>query len=127
MKIYNPETPSMTHTLTAPFKAQLLTRRTSLLEQLAQLRGGAVGRVEASADHFGRPEDPGAQLATERELEFALDARESAELDAVEAALRRIEAGTYGQCIDCGITIPAARLHAAPEAARCITCQEKTE
>lgn len=126
-KITYPETPSMTHTLTDPFKAQLLARRTGLLEQLAQLRGGAVSRTEASADHFGRPEDPGAQTATERELEFALDAHESAELDAVDAALKRMEAGSYGQCVDCGITIPAARLHAAPEAARCITCQEKTE
>ncbi len=117
----------MTHTLTAPFKAQLLARRAGLSEQLVQLRGGKVGRAEASADHFGRPEDPSAQMATERELEFALDARESAELDAVDAALQRIEAGTYGQCVDCGITIPEARLQAAPEATRCITCQEKTE
>ena len=117
----------MTHTLTAPFKAQLMARRAALLVQLAQLRGGTVGRAEASADHFARPEDSGAQLATARELEFALDARESAELNAVDAALQRIEAGTYGQCIDCGIPIPEARLHAAPEATRCITCQEKTE
>ena len=117
----------MTPTLTAPFKMQLLARRAGLLEQLAQLRGATVGRAETSADHFVRPEGSGAQLATERELEFALDARESAELDAVGAALKRIEAGTYGHCIDCGGTIPVARLRAAPDAARCITCQEKTE
>ena len=117
----------MTPTLTAPFKMQLLARRAGLLEQLAQLRGGTVGRAEASTDHFARPEDSGAQLATERELEFALDAREFAELDAVGAALKRIEAGTYGHCIDCGGTIHVARLRAAPDAARCISCQEKTE
>ena len=117
----------MTTKLTAPFKEQLLAQRASLLEQLNNLRGGTVGRAEASADHFGRPEDSTAQVSTARDLEFALDARETAELDLVDAALSRIEGGTYGQCIDCGVEIPAARLHAAPEAARCIACQEKTE
>lgn len=117
----------MTTQLTAPFKAQLLARRVSLLEQLASLRGGTVGRAEASAEHFGRPEDSTAQLSTARDLEFALDARESAELDQVDAALRRIDDGSYGQCIDCGREIPAARLQATPEVARCIACQEKAE
>lgn len=110
-----------------PFKDQLLAQRASLLEQLRSLRGGSVGRAEASADHFGQPEDSPAQVNTARDLEFALDAHESAELDQIDAALQRIEAGTYGQCIDCGVQIPAARLHAAPEAARCVPCQEKTE
>lgn len=117
----------MTTKLTAPFKEQLLAQRASLLEQLNSLRGGTVGRAEASADHFGQPEDSTAQVRTARDLEFALDARETTELDLVEAALGRIEAGTYGQCIDCGVEIPAARLHAAPEAPRCIACQEKAE
>ena len=112
---------------TAPFKQQLLAQRASLLEQLASLRGGTVGRAEASADHYGQSEDSTAQVSTERELEFALDARENDELSMVDAALRRIEAGTYGHCIDCGAEIPAARLHAAPEASRCIACQQKAE
>lgn len=117
----------MTTILTTPFKEQLLAQRASLLEQLANLRGGKIGRAEASANHFGQAEDSTAQVSTERELEFTLDARETDELNMVDAALRRIEAGTYGQCIDCGVQIPAARLHAAPEAPRCIACQEKAE
>ena len=112
---------------TAPFKQQLRAQRASLLEQLASLRGGTVGRAEASADHYGQSEDSTAQVSTERELEFALDERENDELSMVDAALRRIEAGTYGHCLDCGAEIPAARLHAAPEASRCIACQQKAE
>ena len=50
-----------------------------------------------------------------------------AELAAVDAALKRIEDGVYGQCTECGAEIPGARLHAAPEAERCIDCQEKSE
>ena len=112
---------------TTPFKAQLFAQRASLLAQLSALRGGPVGRAEASADHFSGREDSSAQNASARELEFALDDRETTELDAVEAALQRIAAGTYGQCADCGVDIPVERLRAAPEATRCITCQGKAE
>lgn len=117
----------MTHFDTTPFKNQLLQQRASLLAQLAALRGGAVGRVEASAEHFAPNQDSTAQTATERELELTLDDRETTELNAVDAALQRIEAGTYGQCTTCGIDIPLARLQVAPEAPRCIGCQEKSE
>ena len=112
---------------TAPYKELLLAQRASLLDQLATLRGGNVGRAEASAAHFGQTEDSTAQVTTAREIEFALDDRETAELSQVDAALRRIEAGVYGLCTDCGVAIPAARLHAAPEAMRCIACQQKAE
>ena len=117
----------MTPLDTTAFQAKLLQQRASLAAQLSALRGGPIGRVEASADHFGRHEDSTAQTATERELEFALDDHETKELAAVDAALQRIEDGSYGQCTACGVTIPRARLQAAPEAERCIACQEKAE
>lgn len=113
--------------LTAPFKKQLLDQRESLLQQIAALRGGEISRAEAAADHFAHSEDSPAQVSSERELEFALGERETAELTIIDAALKRIEAGLYGQCTACGVGIPAARLHAAPEAARCIDCQDKRE
>ena len=119
--------PMSTEQLTAPFKKQLLDRQAALQEQLNSLRGGDKSRAEASADHFNRPEDSTAQTNTARDLEFALDEHETLELAHVAAALARIEAGTYGQCVDCGVEIPAKRLHVAPAAARCIACQEKVE
>ena len=109
------------------FKKQLLAQHASLQIQIANLRGGTISRAQASADHFGQSEDSRAQMVTERDLELALDARETAELAAVDAALKRIEDGVYGQCADCGVEIPAPRLHVAPEAARCIDCQERSE
>ena len=45
----------------------------------------------------------------------------------VAAARQRLAAGTYGECTDCGVHIPAARLKATPEAARCIHCQKAWE
>lgn len=109
------------------YQQQLLDLRAALLAQIAEQRGGVVGRVEVAAEHFGHPEDSGAQLASERELEFALGEREIAELAAIDAALARIAAGNYGECTDCGVHITPARLHASPEAPRCIHCQEKVE
>lgn len=117
----------MTKKLNAAFKEQLLAQRASLMAQLRDLRGGAVGRAQASAEHFGQKEDSTAQDSSARELEFALDAHDSEELDRLDAALRRIEDGSYGLCVNCGVGIPAARLHAAPDALRCIACQEKFE
>lgn len=111
----------------APYQQQLLALRTALLAQIAEQRGGVVSRAEVAAEHFGRPEDSSAQLATEREVEFALGERETAELEAIDAALTRIQAGTYGNCTDCTSHIAPARLHATPEAARCMACQEKVE
>ena len=101
--------------------------RTAILTQISDQRGGVLGRAEAAADHFERREDSSAQVATERELEFAIGERETSELAMIDAALARIEAGSYGECIDCAVPIPAPRLKASPEAPRCIACQEKFE
>lgn len=117
----------MTTTTTSAYQQQLIAMRTALLAQIAEQRGGIVSRAEVAAEHFGHPEDSSAQLATEREIEFALGERELAELAAIDAALSRLQAGTYGECTDCGVTIAPARLHATPEAPRCIHCQEKQE
>lgn len=45
----------------------------------------------------------------------------------VTAALERIETGSYGRCVDCGEPLPDERLEARPEAARCVSCQSRTE
>ncbi len=42
-------------------------------------------------------------------------------------ALRRIELGTYGTCVDCGAGVPEGRLEAKPAAARCVSCQGKRD
>jgi DnaK suppressor protein len=110
-----------------PFKNQLLTQRSQLLEQIALLRGGAVGRAQASAEHFAPSQDSTAQTASERDLELALDAREVTELEQIDLALLRMEDGSYGHCADCSADIPVARLHAAPATLRCLACQATSE
>jgi RNA polymerase-binding transcription factor len=56
-----------------------------------------------------------------------LEGREKHELDEIEDALVRLEAGTFGLCERCGRAIQLARLRALPATRYCYDCQQKTE
>jgi RNA polymerase-binding transcription factor DksA len=56
-----------------------------------------------------------APLATLREIE-------GSELRRIDAALARIDAGTWGECTECGEPIEVRRLDALPEAEACLAC-----
>jgi DnaK suppressor protein len=107
--------------------AHLQDIRAALLARIAQQRGGVVSRADAAANHFANPEDSHAQIITAKDLEFAINERETEELMAIDAALARLQSGHYGQCVDCTQAIAPKRLEATPEAARCLPCQEKFE
>ena len=49
------------------------------------------------------------------------------EIETIEEALQRIEAGKYGRCQDCSRWIRSARLQVQPFAVCCRACQEKRE
>jgi RNA polymerase-binding protein DksA len=103
------------------------------------------GRVKAAIDNI-HAEHPGsmseesgedavydnhlADTATEtydRELDYTLEENSEHVLSEIEAALRRIEEGTYGRCTNCGRQIPEERLEARPYATLCIDCQRQRE
>jgi DnaK suppressor protein len=92
----------------------------------AELMGGLRNRdgiaIEKSADQMDE-----IQYATERDLAIRNVDRESTLLRQVKAALRRIQNGTFGTCVDCEETISPKRLTAVPWATRCINCQEATD
>lgn len=117
----------MTHPDLHSYQKQLLQQRDALRARLNQLRGGEPSRALASAAHFSGHEDTPAQTHTARDLELALDEHETAELRRIDAALQRLETGTYGHCVACGTTIPEARLRATPYAERCMDCQSALE
>ena len=54
----------------------------------------------------------------------AVEARRRGRLQRIEAALRRLDDGDYGTCVDCGEDIPAKRLAIDPTIARCVDCAE---
>jgi DnaK suppressor protein len=119
-------TSSHTPSLSA-HRERLLQQRTQLLQRIAQERGGLVSRVDMAAEHDVRSWDDQAQAMSERNIEFAMNEHETAELGDIEAALERIDAGAYGICTDCGVSIPPARMNAYPTACRCIDCQSLSE
>jgi DnaK suppressor protein len=59
----------------------------------------------------------------EQQRDLALRDRNAAQLAEVEAALARLDDGTYGTCVRCGRPIAPERLDALPWAAHCIDCQ----
>ncbi len=58
---------------------------------------------------------------------FSLIKLKVEEIETIEEALQRIEAGRYGRCLDCSRWIRPARLQIQPDAVRCRACQEKRE
>jgi DnaK suppressor protein len=105
-------------------RSLLAADRAATLDRLAGLDRELAGMVAAAqgsnADDEHDPE--GATLAFEREHSAALAARAREHLAAIDAALRRLDAGSYGTCVGCGAAIGGARLAARPAAATCITC-----
>ena len=82
--------------------------------------------AELPVAEVGDEADAATQSA-ERELMFELSDNERQSLDAIEAALRKINSGTYGVCESCRQKIAAPRLKAIPQARYCINCQARFE
>ncbi len=59
----------------------------------------------------------------EQQRDLALRDRDQQHLAAIDAAIVRLDAGTYGRCESCGNPVGAERLEALPSAALCIDCQ----
>ena len=63
----------------------------------------------------------------EQEFTLSLMETEGVTLDQIEAALERVEDGTYGLCEECGTKIPKQRLEAIPYASMCVKCASQLE
>jgi DnaK suppressor protein len=112
------------------FTRRLQERRRALLAAIRhEIEDGEDEDAAKLRDQYDNldPHDDRAMGDWVRDVGLAQSARGMAELHAVEAALRRIADGTYGECVDCGEMIPRARLEANPAAARCIGCQQRAE
>ncbi|HEY2931985.1 MAG TPA: TraR/DksA family transcriptional regulator [Acidobacteriota bacterium] len=102
---------------------------------LTGIRRAIVAKMQRVTDQ-GRDENLWSETADSgdmalssytKEFLYKLSDVERAQFVAIEAALRRIDDGTYGKCEDCGEEIPAKRLEAVPWAPRCTACQEVFE
>jgi RNA polymerase-binding transcription factor DksA len=105
-------------------RARLAGERARTGSRLAVLRGDFDGVVEASRDSNADDEhDPeGQTIAYERSQLATLIRQTEHHLRDIDAALQRIEDGTYGICVVCGGPIAAARLEVRPMALTCVAC-----
>ena len=105
------------HGVLARERQAILARLETLSEDFDRLLAASDG---SNADDEHDPE--GATIAFERSQLDALVHQARAHLDAVNAALARLAAGTYGTCEICKRPIAAERLEARPTAVSCVAC-----
>ena len=100
-----------------------MARRTVLAQEVQ------AGAAKRRAERNDNVPDSGelAADAVARDVTLAEIDRDAGEIEAIDAALERLESGTYGRCTRCGDVISPNRLAQHPEAARCISCQERHE
>ncbi len=107
-------------------KNELKTFQRALIARQAELRN-AIRDREALAIDTSSDELDKVQHATERDMAIDNLERQSDRLHEVQSALRRIDVGTFGTCLDCEEHISLKRLAAVPWSPSCITCQEAAD
>ena len=108
----------------ASHRARLEGDRAELSARVRDLQASFDQMVAASRDSNADDEhDPeGATIAFERAQLVAVLKQASADLHELDAAIGRVDDGSYGACERCGLPIAPARLEARPAARRCIAC-----
>jgi DnaK suppressor protein len=107
----------MNKTFLKKIKALLLEQKTELIKSTKQ---------DLAVDTDGDETDE-IQANQLIELNNQLIVRSSAKMSQIDAALKRIEDGTYGLCQDCEESIPEKRLLSNPYFQTCVSCAEERE
>jgi len=120
----------MTSTTTTDFLAaqrrELLVRRESYLADVARSTATALELTEDGANQDMADEDgfgEGDTLNVERDRLLVVASEAKERVAEIDAALGRVEGGTYGVCETCGKAIAKARLEVVPEATLCVNCK----
>ena len=107
-------------------RRELEARRDSYLTDVDRSTAAALELTEDGANQDMADEDgfgEGDTLNVERDRLLLVAGEARAKVAEIDAALERVEAGTYGQCEACGKPIPHARLEVVPEATLCVSCK----
>ncbi len=121
-------------------KKELEQFRDLLMDLRSRLRGDVKHLSDGALDdgHDSKSPTHMAELGTDSyERDFALSLMENDQetLNEIEAAIKRIDEGTYGLCETClaegkspiKASIPKTRLKAIPHTRNCVSCQEQME
>jgi DnaK suppressor protein len=111
------------------FRQLLEEERRRVVDAIEYLHKENPGSIEdetedqSSDNHMAET----ATATLDREIDYTLEENSEHVLEAIEAALKRIEDGTYGACVNCGKPIAEERLAAIPWATHCIDCKRLQE
>ncbi|MDX6409096.1 MAG: hypothetical protein QOE13_2167 [Gaiellaceae bacterium] len=112
------------------FREALLEERKRVEAAIQNLHDENPGTLAEDAGEETAYDNHLADTATEtydRELDYTLEENSEHVLAEIDAALKRIEEGTYGTCTNCGKQIAEERLEALPWATLCIDCARDRE
>ncbi len=112
------------------FRDALLEERKRVEAAIANLHEENPGSISDETGDDSMYDNHLADTATvtyDRELDYTLEENSEHVLSAIDAALKRIDEGTYGICTNCGQPIAPERLEARPWATLCIDCQRQRE
>lgn len=107
----------------AALKEVLMARR----QEMAQ---GVRGRIkDGRHDQPGGVQDTGdrSDANFQQSLDMTLLQMQAATVTSIDDALARIDAGTFGACVECERPIAEGRLLALPFAMRCRACEDERE
>lgn len=113
----------LTHADSDAARTMLQAERALLLGQIED-QSVELAAAEPQAT-TGMGETDHLVVSEHNELTARVSAVTKASLADVEAALARLDAGTYGDCTSCGSAIAQERLAALPAAAHCVQCQSR--
>jgi RNA polymerase-binding protein DksA len=121
----------MTEIDTEHFRRTLLDERQRVVEAIEYLHAENPGSIEDETEEVvGSVDNHLAETATvtlDREIDYTLEDNAQQVLRAIDAALKRIDDGTFGVCERCGRPIEPERLEIRPYATLCIEDQRKEE
>ena len=116
---------------TERFRGILQEERQRVLDAINYLHEETPGSLEDETEEIvGNSDNHLGDTATatlDREIDYSLEENSEHVLRAIDAALQRIEDGTFGICETCGQPISEERLEAIPYATQCIDCRRKGE
>ena len=116
---------------TEHFREKLLDERRRAMEAIAYLHAENPGTIEDETEEIVGSVDnhlaDTASVTVDREIDYTLEENSEHVLAEIDAALKRIEDGTFGTCRSCGKPIEPERLEFLPHTTQCIDCRRREE
>jgi len=109
------------------FRSRLLEMRRRMTGEFDHMVENVREEINPGGNLSNAPVHMGDMASDRINADIDVLETETVMLDDIDQALRRIEDGSFGICVDCEQPIREERLDVLPYASRCIGCAEKSE